>query len=716
MTAQGFFFIRWPFLVLALIVFLSVAGRTSLAQDYVEGITAVASSADGSQLDTYSETFETIDLAYYYGAYVQGELEQNGVQVAQVASLESPATNDAIAEMTVNISPNNQYQMESDHYIVAAYYYIDQGHYYYYNPSYFLISSGGSDYPPGYNYSPGGGPLYYEYYEYFYLFSTIVEVSSAPPHITSINPNSASVESSGTITILGSDLVDPFTLTANPAITGSGVTIGVHYQSQGEVDLSYSISSHASTGSHYITLSDRFGVSNQVAFNVGDPTPNITSVSPNIWDANTTIYPVTIGGTGFGTNPTLTISGQGVTLNSYSGSDTQITASVTIAANAPNETANITVTSNGYYGSGWVATQQGQPNNNTATATVSAAAATAANILYFGHATTSPTAVAVGQQISLTTTIPGGIPQGTSVTTNSWVIQGIVIKDFSGSQAGDIVHAWQNPNTTSTSFYWVSNGNVQSQTYSAQYSYCLNTGVCSPTTTADFTVGAPYPVGVTPSTTSVIVFFNPNGNPPAGPLLAFQSWPAPGPGVNFLVHATNYPPSGQGQYQWVQLLTTDEIHYVEGGLQNCNYIGLAGPPWLDDVYPYGTGYTGTVYTTAVTNDNADDSPNTGLPSAVGDMEREFAATMFVRWIPQADPSCTSGAACTIPVPLGSESWGWCGDAVNTGIIQPYPNLSTYWLSCAQYSQSNLMTFVPSTPGPGAYLGWNGIDNNTCQQQ
>lgn len=534
-------------------------------------------------------------------------------------------------------------------------------------------------------------------------------MSSAPPQISSISPTAASLESSGTIKIYGTGLVDPFTLTANPAITGSGVTIGISYQSQGEVDLSYSISSHASIGAHYITLSDRFGTSNQATFNVGDPTPNIMSVSPDIWNANTTVYPLTISGTGFGTNPTLTISGQGVTLNSYTGSDTQITASVTIAANAPSGNANITVASNGYYGSGWVSTQQGQPNNNTATATVSAAPAQAATILYFGQSTTSPTSVVVGQQILLTTSVPGGIPQGTSITSNSWTLQGGIINDFNGTSSGEVAHPWENPNTTSTSFYWISAGGVQSQIYSVQYSYCLNTGSCSPATTAQFNVAAPYNVTVTPATSSVNVFLA--GAPPS-PILAFNS-PTGSPGVIFLVQA-ELPPSNQGQYQWVQLLSTDSNSYVEGGQYSCSQIGdPPTPPWLDLTYPYG-GYPGTVYTTYVTNDTAKDSPVTPLHGNWGEAQRHFAAQMFVRWIPNKDGVCNTGAACTVPVPLGSESWNWCGDTANTAVSQPPPNGSTWYLSCSACSQASQLTFTPSTLGPGAYLTWNGTDVGNCQ--
>lgn len=53
------------------------------------------------------------------------------------------------------------------------------------------------------------------------------------------------------------------------------------------------------------------GTSNVVNINVGDPTPAITSISPNNWYAGTTTQ-FTINGSGFGTNPALTVTGNGI--------------------------------------------------------------------------------------------------------------------------------------------------------------------------------------------------------------------------------------------------------------------------------------------------------------------------------------------------------------------------------------------------------------------
>lgn len=91
----------------------------------------------------------------------------------------------------------------------------------------------------------------------------------------------------------------------------------------------------------------------------------INGVDPNIgedqWPAGTTT-PVRIVGAGFGYSPGLTITGNGITgySNAYDSSpslscDTQIIATVTIAANTPaNSQENITVTAGGQNPSGYL--------------------------------------------------------------------------------------------------------------------------------------------------------------------------------------------------------------------------------------------------------------------------------------------------------------------------------------------------------------------------
>jgi hypothetical protein len=147
------------------------------------------------------------------------------------------------------------------------------------------------------------------------------------------------------------NLVDPFTGQASATITGSGVTLSVVSATESVVDLNDSIATNATTGSQNVTLTTRFGTSNAAPFSVGDPTPVVTSISPNSWNAGTSIQ-VSIAGHGFGTNPSLTITGPGVSGYSTAVSDTQIVATVTIAANTPGGAATIEVQSHDYPCSG----------------------------------------------------------------------------------------------------------------------------------------------------------------------------------------------------------------------------------------------------------------------------------------------------------------------------------------------------------------------------
>jgi hypothetical protein len=181
---------------------------------------------------------------------------------------------------------------------------------YWNNPDYFLSAGDGGSYPSGSSFAPGGGPAYYEI-QYIYLGSTALQLSSAGPTITSISPSGGTVGTSSAMHIYGDNLVDPFTGQASAAISGSGVTLSVASATESVVDLNDSIATNATTGSQNVTLTTRFGTSNAAPFSIGDPTPIITSISPNSWNAGTSIQ-VTITGHGFGTNPSLTITGPGV--------------------------------------------------------------------------------------------------------------------------------------------------------------------------------------------------------------------------------------------------------------------------------------------------------------------------------------------------------------------------------------------------------------------
>jgi hypothetical protein len=87
---------------------------------------------------------------------------------------------------------------------------------------------------------------------------------------------------------------------------------------------------------------------------VGDGTPVINSINPDYWLVGATTTGVIITGQYFGTNPIVNFSDPAVTCTQTSASDTQITCNITVGVNALGGVVNVTVTSQGYNGSGFM--------------------------------------------------------------------------------------------------------------------------------------------------------------------------------------------------------------------------------------------------------------------------------------------------------------------------------------------------------------------------
>jgi hypothetical protein len=122
-----------------------------------------------------------------------------------------------------------------------------------------------------------------------------------------------------------------------------------------------------------------------------------------------------------------------------------------------------------------------------------------------------------------------------------------------------------------------------------------------------------------------------------------------------------------------------------------------------DAFPYGYDQsgatTGTVYQTTVPNDTAKDSPWIYLLPGYGEQQRYFQATMYLMWIPPANPNCGSGAACTIPVPQGQVGWSFVADAINT--LQPGLNQGVSYVVWIKNNCSGgaLLDYQPNTSHP-----------------
>jgi hypothetical protein len=96
---------------------------------------------------------------------------------------------------------------------------------------------------------------------------------------------------------------------------------------------------------------------------VADGTPVINSINPDYWPAGATTTG-TIDGQYFGTNPTVSLSDPTITFSYTPVSDGQINFSATVPQYNSNA-VTLTVTSNGYNGSGWVPMPNGGSQQNS---------------------------------------------------------------------------------------------------------------------------------------------------------------------------------------------------------------------------------------------------------------------------------------------------------------------------------------------------------------
>ena len=87
---------------------------------------------------------------------------------------------------------------------------------------------------------------------------------------------------------------------------------------------------------------------------VADATPVIYSIIPDYWLVGATTTGVVISGKYFGTSPIVSFSDPAVACTQTGASDTLITCNITVGANASGGVVNVTVTSQGYNGSGFM--------------------------------------------------------------------------------------------------------------------------------------------------------------------------------------------------------------------------------------------------------------------------------------------------------------------------------------------------------------------------
>jgi hypothetical protein len=239
--------------------------------------------------------------------------------------------------------------------------------------------------------------------------------------------------------------------------------------------------------------------------------------------------------------------------------------------------------------------------------------------------------VATGEQIHLTLS---GMPSPPA--SQNWIISGTTVGSYTPSaaapcnfQSSCILPAILT--NSDVTFYWLQGATANSVSFAFQ----LSDGTSS-SASASFRVEAPTKPSVTAIPGIVGVY---NG------ILSSGDFANGKPGMSFFPSA-NAPKSHPGHFVWAQIETSDYIKETKNGKVYVCKI----PPGLDNFFPYPSNTN--------TDQSTNDTPSVPLNNIYTEEVISDNFKMYLMW--------QSNLANSIPVPLGSISWGWIGDAVRDG--------------------------------------------------
>jgi N-acetylneuraminic acid mutarotase len=165
-------------------------------------------------------------------------------------------------------------------------------------------------------------------------------VNSGAPTLSSISPNTGSALAPVTVTLTGTNFVDPVSVSAGAGVTVSNVILS----SSTVVTATFTIAANATPGSRSVTVSTDFGTSGSRTFTVANVAPIISSITPNSSSVSSGSVQVVLTGTNFTSGYSLNIAGSGVTVaTSAFSSSTAINATFNIASNAALGARGVTV-------------------------------------------------------------------------------------------------------------------------------------------------------------------------------------------------------------------------------------------------------------------------------------------------------------------------------------------------------------------------------------
>ncbi len=288
--------------------------------------------------------------------------------------------------------------------------------------------------------------------------------------------------------------------------------------------------------------------------------------------------------------------------------------------------------------------------------TVTLPAAPPPTIEFNGNAISGTQSVVVGQQIALTSSV--SLPACMSRSSEHWTpssssSSGTPIGGYTANTSSGAVTPLQPPTAPGSTytFFWVYPANSVRVTYQYTMSGGGSSGP-SPIATATFNIAGPTGGSMTSTPYSSLHIANllacSTGS--GGPYLIYAGYPFSGTACSFSVTTagivfnspTGYSNSSAGNFSLGQLISYDTL----------TGTGTSYGPGVDTGWP---AYAGTA---PPHNDN----PKVYLPSSSTSVTRSFEATTFLMWTPNAASSC-SGGSCTIPVPLGYQTWQFSGTAV-----------------------------------------------------
>jgi hypothetical protein len=522
-------------------------------------------------------------------------------------------------------------------------------------------------------------------------FPNPVSITYGLPEITSISLQTANIGTSGSFTVTGNNLSDSEgTSIPNVSFTGfgPGFVATIPNPSPNSESVNFTIASTQLQGNYQFSISNIWGTSNAVNFSVGAPPAVVNSLTPPTWVAGTTT-PLSILGSGFGTLPTITISALGVTpvtTTVPSDGSTITVPAVTVAPNAPNELATVSVQP-GYSGSSYVCGNcNGGSGVGSNIATVTAVTPPPQIMFNGNNISGTMQQVLAGQQIALSVKAP----QGYNIQSQTWSFsnQSAITGGFTNinengqpsASAGGREAADPQLNQPTLTFYWVNPGDDGE---TVRCNYTLDNGQ-SASATATFNIGGPtgslLPNAFVQVDDSATAVNNAQSNPAT---LTMTNAPGmPNKGIWFNDLAT-LPSTNNGTFIWVQILNS--VTFSQIAPANTGYF----PP-----APAGTGLDGIYPYPSLSNISTSDTPaRSDLLTGLGEAAEAFSATMYLLWDPTLPAGCTpattdtsqqvytsSPSTCTsIPIPLASVPWKWSACTINqlapppTGGSAPSPS-------------------------------------------